>query len=394
MEPYSGPGVPDALPATMEREAEESRRLRPQSDGDFHAQDAQVAADPTTNGAPRGGSPSLPLVVRSVRVADLPGLRRVGTVLPLDQPDAQLEPYNALRHGLAAAVPWPASRRRFLVGVAGERLIGFAQFLPVPPDQRWLLVALGAATGVYDAGPVWESLVERGIVLAGLRGVKRLYARLPDGSPAAPALRALGYAPYARETVLAIRQPAPRRMPSSLRPQEQTDTWAIHQLYNVAVPRQVQYAEAFTSHRWDVHARRAHPAAAEVSGWLIEEGHHVIGYARTASRDAVHVVDLVFHPERPEVLVDLLDGALAHVTGRRADRVYCAVRGYHAETETALRAHGFAPLMEQDLLIKYTTATVRAPATEAVPFHVDVREKLPKRVPSFLHGQPRDESAT
>lgn len=378
----------------MEREVAESRSLRPYPDGDSHALDAHVNADPATDAASRGGPPSLPLVVRSVRLADLPGLRRVDTVLRLDQPDAQLDPYNALRQGLAAAVPWPATRRRFLVGVAGERLIGFAQFLPVAPDQRWVLVAIGAATGVYDAGPVWEPLVERGIVLAGLRGVKRLYARLPDRSPAAPTLRALGYAPYARETVLKIRHPAPRRMPVGLRPQEQTDTWAIHQLYNVAVPRQVQYAEAFTSHRWDVHARHAHPAAAKVAGWLIEEGHHVIGYARTASRDAVHVVDLVAHPERPEVLADLLDGALAHVTGRRADCVYCAVRGYHAETETALRAHGFAPLMEQDLLIKYTTATVRAPATEAVPFHVDVREKLPKRVPSFLRGRTGDESAT
>jgi flagellar biosynthetic protein FliQ len=45
------------------------------------------------------------------------------------------------------------------------------------------------------------------------------------------------------------------------------------------------------------------------------------------------------------------------------------------------------------LLVKYTTATVRLPAFETVPFHVDVRDKLPQRVPSFLHGRPRDGSA-
>ncbi len=54
----------------------------------------------------------------------------------------------------------------------------------------------------------------------------------------------------------------------------------------------------------------------------------------------------------------------------------------------------FAPFLEQDLLVKYTTANVRLPVLEPTPFHIEVRDKLPKRVPSFLHGTPRDESAT
>jgi hypothetical protein len=85
---------------------------------------------------------------------------------------------------------------------------------------------------------------------------------------------------------------------------------------------------------------------------------------------------------------------LASLPGPPAKRVFCAVRGYQAELATALETRGFAPILEQDLLLKYTTANVRLPAFEVVPFYVDVRERLPKRVPSFLHGQPRDESAT
>ena len=37
-----------------------------------------------------------------------------------------------------------------------------------------------------------------------------------------------------------------------MREQESSDTWAIHQLYNASVPRDVLYAEALTSHAWDI----------------------------------------------------------------------------------------------------------------------------------------------
>ncbi len=44
--------------------------------------------------------------------------------------------------------------------------------------------------------------------------------------------------------------------------------------------------------------------------------------------------------------------------------------------------------------MKYTTANVRAPAFEVVRFHVEARDKLPQRVPTFLHGQPRDDAVS
>lgn len=48
-----------------------------------------------------------------------------------------------------------------------------------------------------------------------------------------------------------------------------------------------------------------------------------------------------------------------------------------------LESRGFDPVMEQDLLVKYTTATARAPHFELLPLHSDVIERSPKRVPSF-----------
>ena len=360
--------------------------------------DDGAANDPGRDrrGPDPGPAPSiLPLDVRAVGLVDLPGLRRLDVLHRLNQPETQLVPYSPLRAGLRAAVPGFRGRRPAFVACAGDRLVGFAQFVPVPPDQRWLLIALGASVGVFDAEPVWDALLTHAVRAAGLRGVKRLYARAPQGVPVAAALRALAWAPYASETIFAAHDlDRPPRRGSPLRPQEPSDTWAIHQLYSAAVPREVQYAEAYTSHRWDARAHAARQRGVTVGGWLVEEGHHLIGYARASSRAGTHVIELVYHPERTEVLNDLIPGVLAALPDRPARRVYCAVRGYQAEAATALEDRGFAPMLEQELLVKYTTASVRLPVVETVPFHVEVRDKLPQRVPSFLHGQPRDESAT
>ena len=101
---------------------------------------------------------------------------------------------------------------------------------------------------------------------------------------------------------------------------------------------------------------------------------------------------MVYHPERADVLDYLIQGSRAALPDGPVRRVFCAVRGYQAEAATALEERGFAPILEQELLVKYTTASMRLPAFDAVPFHVEVRDKLPQRVPSFLHGRPHDGS--
>lgn len=383
-------GVVGTQPASSERENWPAGQLPPDAPAArFTPGDEPERADP-------GRWPTGPEIeVRAARPGDLAALRRLSILHRLDQPEAQLVPYSSLRTGVVALVPGLRGQRPFLVACALGQLVGFAQFQTLRPDQRWQLVAVGARPGI-DVRLVWDALLAQGVKNAGLRGVKRLYARAPQSSPVTPVLRGLGWAPYAAETVYARQITArPSSDPAGppLRPQEPADTWAIHQLYNAAVPRQVQYAEAFTSHRWDARSRRGAPDGSTAAGWLVEEGHHVVGYVRAVSRGGIHVLELVYHPERPEVVGALIDGVLAHVPAP-ITCVYCAVRGYQAEAETALRARGFAAVLEQELHIKYTTANVRLPSLEVVPFRVDVRDKLPQRVPSFLHGQPRDESAT
>jgi hypothetical protein len=335
------------------------------------------------------------LVVRSARVTDIVRLVRVPTVLRLHEPEINLgRPYRPGRSVASPLLHWRSSRPRLFVAFAGDRLVGFAHWQPVPPDRRWQLISLGSATGVYDAAPVWEELIRHATTAAGLRGVKRLYARVPIGSPVMEPVRRVGFAAYASETVFLAQQlhSAPAMLP--LRSQEQTDTWAIHQLYNSAVPKQVQFAEAWTSHRWDV---RTGGSAGKIvtRGWLAEEGHQLLGYVRVTSHGATHVMDLIYSPDHHQIVPDLLDGVIARLRGlTRVGRVYCALRGYQAEAVSALAERGFDPVVEQDLHVKYTTANARVPQLETVTFHAEVVERLPKRVPSFLHGKPGDGTAS
>jgi len=319
---------------------------------------------------------------------------RFPMVLGLNQPEFNLGVHRPMRAALSQIVRWRETRPRVFVAKAGGKTVGFAHWQPVLPDRRWQLIALGSATGVYDAEPVWEELIRHSTTAAGLSGVKRLDARIPIGSPVEDPMWAVGFTAYASETIFMAQQVVPGTETVPLRVQEQTDTWAIHQLYNASVPRKVQFAEAWTSHRWDV--RVAGTSSHRVTrGWLAEDGHQLLGYVRATSCGSTHILELLYTPDQPEIISRLLDGALTRL--RRISRngtVYCALRGYQAEAVSALMERGFDPVMEQDLHVKYTTAIARLPQPEIVPFHADVIERLPKRVPSFLHGKPGDGTAS
>lgn len=339
--------------------------------------------------------PTSNLSVRNARSGDALGIHRIRDIVRLNQPEALLDRFHPVRSCLAGSLPWPRSRGRFFVAHHGARIQGFLHVVPVWPDQRWVLSAVGVAGRDLSHSRTSEALVAHAVVAAGSQGVKRVYGRVDDRHPMADTFRAVGFGAYATETVYrAEGLTAPTSTPS-LRAQEQTDTWAIHQLYNAAVPRPVQHAEAFTSHRWDVAQRPGRmPKNGHMTGWLIEEGHHVVGYVRVASREGTHVLELVYHPERREVIDDLLDGAIGHIVQHHPRRVFCALRSYQAEAADALSRRGFAPQFDQQLFLKYTTANVRVPNPDWVPVHLEVREKVPQRVPTFLHGTTPDESAT
>lgn len=334
---------------------------------------------------------SLEIDVRNVRISDLPSLIRPPAFLALDQPKLSLSGYSPLKG--AFSVLKPGRRRpRMFVACVDDRLIGFTQFQPGGPDLRWTAVAVGSAMGVYDAGPLASELLRFGVTAAGLRGVKRIYAKVPSGTSAVQAFVSAGFSAYATETVFVLNGLSPGRTGRLARVQQNADAWAVHQLYNGSAPRKVQYAEAVTSHRWDLGAEDGVRRRA----WILDDGNLLAAYAGATVCQSRAVVEIMYSPGQASSLSAFLDDVLVGLRGwAGVERVYCALRGYQAEAATVLERRGFHPLVEQDLLVKYTTALARAPQTESLPFHAEIIERLPKRAPSFPFTPlppPRDES--
>jgi hypothetical protein len=330
------------------------------------------------------------LRIRPYTVADMPALLRFPGLLRLDVPDSLLLPRPGMPE-VRAALPVLRKVRPAFVAIADSQLVGFVRFSPRRPDGRWVVSAIGASTGVYAPEPVWETLLAHGVRAAGLRGVRRLFARVPAGHPIVDTMHHSGWVSYSRETVFRAEHLTGIVRPiGDLRRQEPADTWAIHQLYAAAAPRQVQEIEALTSHVWDMDQSRRAPRGVRQTGWLLEENGELAAYARYTRGSRAGMIDAVVFPGKGTHLGMLLDGVIAALRPGRPRPVYCALRAYLMDLKGELTDRGFSAIGEQELLIRYTTATARTAQGEPVHFPVELRQGVPRRVPTFLEGQPTD----
>jgi hypothetical protein len=328
------------------------------------------------------------LIVRQARVTDLPSIGRIERAYPLLQPQLSLSGYNASASVLSVRMPRSTEKPVVMVAESHRRIVAFADFKPCLPDRRWMLQALGASTGVYDPGPIWEEVLTVSIRKAGMHGVKRLYAQATEGTNAHVALQGSGFTAYADETIYVADSPQTLGADAAMREQESSDTWAIHQLYNASVPRDVLYAEALTSHAWDINNSRR-PGSGKAAGWLTEDITGVTAYVRVASDGGAHALDVSFAPGSVKRGAALLDAVLRRIRlEKKMNRVYIAVRGYQQEIEPALNRMGFRPGLTQELLVRYTAVPIRAVTVEASPQHVELGDRVPSQAPSILTAIP------
>lgn len=341
--------------------------------------------------SPEADEPQLDLHVRKVRWTDAFAISSIRQRYLFNQPNTHWRGSAPTQLSLRRLLPFPSSSARCFVACADRRLVGYAIFDVIGADQRWVMEGIGANLGIYEAEPVLDELLRAAVISAGLEGSKRLYARVPTGSEVLSAVRRSGFSPYASESVLASALVPITQAQPGVRRQTPSDVWSIHQLYMATVPKQVQYAEALTSHHWDLRARTS--GGERCSGWLVEDGYQAVAYMRAESSPAGHVLEFLVHPDHRQVFPDLIATACADLGAMTARRVLVVVRGYQREFLPDLFDLGFTLQLEQDVHVKYTTAPARIPLSGAISLGVDVKEPVGKRVPTFLHGQPSDPSS-
>lgn len=292
---------------------------------------------------------------------------------------------------LKQLLPFSGSDTRIFIARSDGRSVGFVVFKVVGPDQRWIMDNISANLGVYAADPVVEELLHHSVIAAGLEGTKRLYSHVPTASPLLPSIRRCGFAPYTTESILASQLVPLSTAPTGGRRQQSSDVWSIHQLYIASVPRQVQYAEALTSHNWDL--KRQGMSGTTCNGWLVEDGYQAVGYMRVESSHGAHVLEFLMHPDHRDRFPELIGSVAKDLQGRLARPTYILVRNYQREYLNSLHEMGFAFQMEQELHVKYTTAPVRSPVGASVAFASEVKDPVGKRIPTFLIENPSDPSS-
>jgi hypothetical protein len=345
-----------------------------------------------------GSGGRLPVVIRAMGGRDLPGLlrmRRGGA--RLDAPESLVSGYTPLAGVVQGRWnPFRGSRIRTYVASANRAPVAFVQARERALEQhrKWDLLHLGAARVAAAATPerrvdLWTALLDYTTIAAGRRGVQRLYAKVAGSGEVAEAFHGAGYTRYGEETIYLLHGVPRGEIPTTdgvdelgLRPQQPGDTWALHQLYTLTAPKTVQYAEAHTSHRWELPKWGLLPVRGGLREWgfVVERGHEIALYCRVGRQGNRARLGVVFEPSARELLEPTVGAILRWLDPGPGERVYCAVREFQAELGGALLAHGFTATEVQDALVRYTVVSVRSPALALVG--------RPAREPRLVGGVP------
>ncbi len=257
---------------------------------------------------------------------------------------------------------FPALRGNVRMRVArrSRKVATVAAFQVFPPDERWHLDALLARDP--EDGAALDAVLRRGVTDAGSAGARRVFAHIESDVTIDAALRRSGFVSYQTESIfMLLDRPASQTRPSHVRRAQPADAWGIHQLYLELVPRQVQYAEAMTSRRWD-RPQPLRPGARRASGWVIEDHGRIRAHARVSTLEDPRVVrlDILIDPHLRALTTDLIVTAATEAGNLHGVPCVVAVPGYTQELSQPLQDIGFFHVGDQTSWVCYTTVPARS----------------------------------
>ena len=339
------------------------------------------AVDPAEDRPGRGAAPRTDVEVRPFTLSDCGPMAIFPHRFELRHPESDDDCPGKWQLILRRMLTGEDSRSPLFVARSTEtkERLGMLQCVQQGVDDRWYLQYLASQEEVEDGNTAHIALLEHAVGQAGWRGARRLMARSDSDSPLTGTLRSVGFTAYAREYVYSM--PAiPMVSPGKrVRTQEKSDVWSIHQLYLQTTPRDVQNAEALTSHVWDIdyegRSRR---------GWFVPTDTGASAYVRVRTNRKHHLLDTMYHVESFGHMPDLFY-AVFHALRNEAPRpVYIQVRGYQQELESLLESLGFGFNADQLMMVRYTTVPVPTSVRPIATFErLRKAEADAQRVPSF-----------
>ena len=339
------------------------------------------ALDPAV-GQPRRNTASFDDVeIREFRLSDCGSLSHLPHRFELRHPESDGDQPGTIQLFIRRLLSGAESRSPLYVArhTQTRSCLGTLQCLQQGVDDRWYLQYLASQEEVSDGNAVHVALLEHAIGEAGWRGARRLMARSDFESPLTGTLRSVGFSAFAREYVYVLPHVPTGTSGKRVRVQEKSDVWSIHQLYLQTTPRDVQSAEALTSHVWD-----ADIEGRSQRGWLVATDSGASAYVRVRTTRRQHLLDVMFVPEARSHMPDLFHAVFHALRNESPRPVYVLVRSYQQEMDSLLESMGFGPESDQLIMVRYTTVPVPASVRPVEVFEqLRPAEANGQREPSF-----------
>lgn len=262
--------------------------------------------------------------------------------------EALLEHWFSLR---GRRYTWLSSDRGRILGVVSVRSCSSPaawqiDYLQVSDEERCL------------------SLLERMSAFAAEQGVKRIFLRLPSGSPLMEGARRAGFSCYTKDYIYRYDRGVGQRAveslaPYVLRPRASDDEYRLFELYSAAVPASVRTAEGITLNEWQESRDRGSWLERHREFVLQKQG-RLVGWLRINAARGMGCFEILFHPQEQEGLEWLVNRGLMCLDGKSP--IFCIVSAFQGQLRALLERLGFQEVAEYSTLLKEIALKVREPS--------------------------------
>lgn len=303
----------------------------------------------------------------AMKLLDLPlTLRLKQNAIVLNSELGLIEDARGQYSALLSNIVFPRGLHTLLAHVDGKDVVG--QFRYRQGEANAHLVYLAPTLLEADSDTIWLHMLDSMAEQAGGGGAQTLVGEVDLNHRLFETMRQAGYAVYSRQVVWQ-RGPIADDLPPSpltVRPENEDDEIGIAALLGCTIPRIMQSVME---------------PSADMQGLVYRRDGQVEAYlAYSEGKHGVYLMPFV-HPEVLSEAPDILAAAVQQIDRCRKLPVYICVRGYQGWLENAARDLGFAPLLEQAVMVKHLTAGVRQASFERVDISARGRQKPAANLP-------------
>ena len=252
---------------------------------------------------------------------------------------------------LLSSIGFPRGLHTLVAQPEGKDVVG--QFRYRPGDTNAHIVYLAPTLDETEDDSIWLRMLDAMAEQAGRNGAQTLVGEVEVSHRLFETMRRAGYAVYSRQVIWRhgpiTGAPAPAG--ATVSAETEDDQIGIAALLGSTIPRILQTVMG---------------PSTDATGLVYRKDGRIEAYlAYSEGRHGVYLMPYL-HPEVLDEAPDIVAAGLRQIDRCRRLPIYVCVRGYQGWLENAMRDLGFAPSLEQAVMVKHLTAGVRQASFESV----------------------------